>query len=199
MKPPWNFDEHLEEIMETNESHRPRRRQRTARTAVFVGALATGLLAVAGTSGAGGGRSGEAGLQAVRSLTKRYQNEAAALAAGYMRTDECVPGMGYHYVNPGLVDDKLQPSRPEVLLFVPTADGGRVLAGAEWLVVDDDQDLRTDADRPSVFGHPFDGPMPGHGPGMPIHYDLHAWAWLDNPAGGFATFNSNIVCPPHEE
>ncbi len=42
--------------MGTNESNRPRRRQRTARTAVFVGALATGLLAVAGTSGAGGGR-----------------------------------------------------------------------------------------------------------------------------------------------
>jgi hypothetical protein len=185
--------------METNESNRARRKRRTARTAVFVGALAMGLLAVAGTSGAGGGRSGEAGLQAVRALTKRYHNEAAAAAAGYVPTDECVPGMGYHYVNFGLLDDKLQPSRPEVLLFVPTADGGRVLAGAEWLVVDDDQDLSTDADRPSVYGHPFDGPMPGHGPGMPVHYDLHAWAWVDNPAGGFATFNSDIVCPSHEE
>lgn len=90
-------------------------------------------------------------------------------------------------------------SRPEVLLLVPTADGGQVLAGTEWIVVDDDQDLSTDADRPSVYGHPFDGPMPGHGPGMPVHYDLHAWAWVDNRAGGFATFNSDIVCPPHEE
>lgn len=169
------------------------------RAVVFLGALATGLLAVAGTSGARPGRSGEAGLQAVRSLTKKYHDQAAAVAAGYVPTDECVPGMGYHYVNFALFDDKLQPSRPEALLYVPTADGGRVLAGAEWLVVDADQDVGTDGDRPSVYGHPFDGPMEGHGPGMPVHYDLHAWAWVDNPAGVFTAVNPTVVCPPHEE
>jgi hypothetical protein len=170
-----------------------------ARTALFLGGLATGLLAVAGTSGAGPGRSDDAGLQAVRSLTKRYHDEAAAVAAGYVPTNDCVPGMGYHYVNFALIDDKVQASRPEVLLFVPTADGGRVLAGAEWLVVDADQDVATNDDKPSVYGHAFDGPMGGHGPGMPVHYDLHAWAWVNNPDGGFTAENPTVVCPPHDE
>src|SRR5512132_574547 len=28
-----------------------------------------------------------------------------------------------------------------------------------------------------------DGPMPGHSPTMPIHYDLHGRLWQDNPSG----------------
>lgn len=35
----------------------------------------------------------------------------------------------------------------------------------------------------------------GHGPGMPIHDDLHAYAWVENPDGGFATWNPEITCP----
>ena len=36
------------------------------------------------------------------------------------------------------------------------------------------------------FGRGFDGPMEGHEPGMPVHYDLHAWVWKRNPGGTFA-------------
>jgi hypothetical protein len=137
----------------------------------------------------------DAGLHAVRAHTKRYQSEPAALADGFAHTDACVPAMGYHYVNFSRLDTTLEPSRPEALLYAATAGGGRRLAGAEWIVVDRDQDLATDDDRPTLFGHPFDGPMPGHGPGMPIHYDLHAYAWVTNPDGGFATWNPTITCP----
>jgi hypothetical protein len=49
--------------------------------------------------------------------------------------------------------------------------------------VDDDQNLATDGDRPSVFGLPFDGPMEGHNAFMPRHYDLHVWIWHHNPSG----------------
>jgi hypothetical protein len=48
---------------------------------------------------------------------------------------------------------------------------------------------------PSVFGHTFQGPMPGHAPGMPWHYDLHVWAWAPNPSGTFAQWNPAISCP----
>jgi hypothetical protein len=34
---------------------------------------------------------------------------------------------------------------------------------------------------------------------MPVHYDLHAWAWVDNPDGGFTAVNPTVVCPPREE
>ena len=52
----------------------------------------------------------------------------------------------------------------------------------------------TDDDRPSLFGQPFDGPMPGHFPGQPDHYDLHVWLWRFNPAGMFAQFNPRVSC-----
>lgn len=45
------------------------------------------------------------------------------------------------------------------------------------------------------MGVPFEGPMPGHGPGMPVHYDLHAWIWKANPEGTFTTWNPNVTCP----
>jgi hypothetical protein len=59
----------------------------------------------------------------------------------------------------------------------------------EYVVEDADQSLSTDSDRPSLFGHRFDGPMPGHFPGMPVHYDLHVWAWFDNPNGAYSAWN----------
>ena len=60
--------------------------------------------------------------------------------------------------------------------------------------IDADQNLATDGDRPSIFGVPFDGPMPGHNPTMPIHYDLHVWFWEDNPLGEFVPFNPAVSC-----
>jgi len=36
--------------------------------------------------------------------------------------------------------------------------------------------------------------MLGHSEGMPIHYDLHVWAWQANPAGTFAEWNPNVHC-----
>ncbi|WP_405817335.1 hypothetical protein OG241_22700 [Streptomyces sp. NBC_01390] len=75
------------------------------------------------------------------------------------------------------------------------ATESRRLVGAEWIVVDKDQNLATADDRPSLFGVPFDGPMLGHEPGMPIHYDLHVWLWKKNPSGMFARWNPTVTCP----
>ena len=141
-------------------------------------------------------------LQAVKAATARYHSFAQAQAAGYTIAGEpCVaaPGlgaMGIHAVNPALIaDPAINPTQPEILLYLPKANGQLELSGVEYFKVDADQNLATDADRPSVLGHPFDGPMPGHNPTMPIHYDLHLWFWADNPAGFFAPFNPNLSCP----
>lgn len=165
-----------------------------------VGAIAVmgAAVAAAGPAPAGAERapSDDAGLRAVRALTQQYRTEADALADGFVPTDACVPAMGHHYVNPARMDTTLEPSRPEALLYAPTPDGGRRLVGAEWIVVDRDQGLETVDDLPPVFGHELEGPMPGHEPDMPVHYDLHAYAWADNPDGGFATSNPTIACSP---
>jgi hypothetical protein len=138
-------------------------------------------------------------ITAARSATARFENVEAALAAGYVAASPCeaspLGGMGIHYVNPAaLQDPKLQATKPEILLYEPTPAGPR-LVGVEYFLVDADQNLGTDGDRPSLFGRSFDGPMLGHAPGMPIHYDLHVWLHKRNPGGLFAQWNPDVRCP----
>jgi hypothetical protein len=64
------------------------------------------------------------------------------------------------------MDAKIDPEKPEILTYVPTAND-LVLLAAEYFKADADQDLSTDGDRPTLFGRAFDGPMLGHAPGMP--------------------------------
>lgn len=140
-------------------------------------------------------------LAQVRAATARYHDVGVAVDDGYVPVSPCVeaPGlgtMGVHYLNHELMEDGvLDPVRPELLLYLPDGKGRERLVGVEYLQVDDDQDLDTDEDRPTLFGVPFDGPMDGHGPGEPVHYDLHVWVWSHNPAGMFAMWNPALSCP----
>jgi hypothetical protein len=89
-------------------------------------------------------------------------------------------------------DTVLDPKQPELLLYEVKPNGKLRLVGLEYFKVDADQNLATAGDRPSLFGRPFDGPMLGHSPGQPIHYDLHVWLWERNPNGMFVLPNPNV-------
>jgi len=136
----------------------------------------------------------------------KFRDVDAATAAGYAPASPCESkpadqeassdggGMGIHYVsNAAMADGKLIPSKPEILVYAPTADGPQLVA-AEYFKPDADQNTATDGDRPAIFGRAFDGPMLGHAPGMPIHYDLHVWLWKHNPSGTFAPWNPTVSC-----
>jgi hypothetical protein len=130
--------------------------------------------------------------------------------------------MGIHAVNRTLtMDPAIDPLRPELLLYVPHQNGKLKLVGVEYFQValantasgpapwfgvpNDPTDPNRDpnapppdgffSSAPSVLGQTFDGPMPGHNPFMPWHYDLHVWLWADNPSGLFAPFNPALSCP----
>lgn len=176
--------------------------------AVLASVAATvGLAVVASPASAhdGGHTSGDTLTWRQRTIlyqaTKQFRNPAAAEAAGYIRTDVCAAdpnlgGMGYHYFDPAAIaDPKVNPRRPDVLVYVPTKNGGRTLGALEWVGIDPDQDVTTDEGRPYLFGHAFDGPMLGHGPGEPVHFDLHVWLYKDNPAGMLTAFNPKVRCP----
>lgn len=156
-------------------------------------------------------------LAAVRAATAKYHDPAVAIADGYLPTEVCVAspdgGMGMHYVNPSRVG-KLDPLRPDVLLYEP-APGGLRLVGVEylqfalvqlpgshdwtlWFDQNPPPDGSTFAPAPSLFGQRFNGPMAGHEPDMPWHYDLHVWLWKANPDGVFSTWNPNVHCPSSE-
>jgi hypothetical protein len=138
-------------------------------------------------------------LHDVRKATKRFRDVRVALAAGYEPAKECVAGpeggMGIHYANEKLIrDPRINRRRPEILVYEPRGDERRLVA-VEWFRADADGRLDTDDDRPRLFGRGFDGPMEGHEPGMPVHYDLHAWIFKHNPAGVFAPYNPRVTCP----
>lgn len=148
-------------------------------------------------------------LNAAQAATAQYHNEGKALADGFFSTQHCVQvpglgGMGVHYVNPGRMDLNVDAASPEVLLYVGQNDGTMRLIGVEYLVPvivngspwfgpGPPPNGQYNA-APVLFGRAFDGPMAGHGPGEPWHYDMHVWAWRNNPRGLFFPFNPNVSC-----
>lgn len=170
--------------------------RRRAVTLVALGAVAATTVAV-GTSGPALGQDGvgRSDLAQVRAATARFHDVAVAQAEGYVPVSPCeelagAGAMGIHYLHPGLAGDAVvEAARPEVLLYLPDGDGLR-LVGVEWFVAA----AATGGTRPEVLGVPFDGPMAGHSPEMPEHYDLHAWVWGHNPAGTFTAWNPALSC-----
>ena len=137
-------------------------------------------------------------LAALKKSLAAYQDVHVAEAAGFIPVSGCEVsddgGMGVHYLNPARAAQAPDATKPSILLYEPTTDGSMRLLGAEWFQADADQDVHTDADRPTLFGQPFDGPMPGHNPMMPVHYDLHVWLFDSNPDGVFAPWNPSVDC-----
>jgi hypothetical protein len=174
----------------------------TSRAIALAAACVAALAAAApGAATAATGPAHRAdGLTEVREATARFHSVEAARQEGYEPAGPCAEepgmgGMGFHYVNQQLAaDPALLPTEPEALLY-ELRHGKLRLVAVEYIRNDADQDLGTDEDRPWLFGRPFDGPMLGHEPGQPIHYDLHAWAWKANPAGTFAQWNPRVSCP----
>ena len=166
-------------------------------------AIGVGLVIAGATISFSGGAAATPAddLQAVRVVTARYHSIEQSIKDGYSAVGEpCVTSplgtMGIHAVNgPLVLDPTIDALHPEILLYVPDANGAMRLVRVEYLKFDADGDLATDDDRPTLFGQPFDGPMPGHTPTMPVHYDLHVWLWEDNPSGLFAPFNPSLSCP----
>ena len=136
---------------------------------------------------------------AVRQATSPYQDVAAAQAAGYAPMLGCVSGpqagaMGEHYMNPALIGDgKLDPSKPEALLYEPQADGTSKFLGVEYLVLGDAWDSAHDG-PPILMGQLFNYVGAPNRYGNPAFYELHVWAGQANPNGMFADFNPTVTC-----
>ena len=185
------------------------RRIRTVATLALTLATVAASVVLAPASGAK-----DDSWQGVKAATARFHSVEQAARAGYSTEDEpCVesPGgaMGIHAVNHTLVGDQsIDPYRPEIMLYIPTGSGNLKLIGVEYFQValantpsgpapwfgSDPPEDGFFTPPPSVFGRTFDGPMPGHNPHMPWHYDLHVWLWKANPAGFFAPFNPALSC-----
>src|SRR5690349_7473698 len=126
-------------------------------------------------------------LQNVRKLLDKYNDPIVAVHDGFYSSVGCIsypngggegsmryaPGaMGVHFLNMANVGPKLDPAKPQVLIYEPVGDKLKLVA-AEWFMP---TQLATSA--PTIFGQTLGGPMEGHQPVMPVelhHYDLHVW------------------------
>ncbi|HEX4168060.1 MAG TPA: hypothetical protein VHZ55_21550 [Bryobacteraceae bacterium] len=137
-------------------------------------------------------------VQLVRDATRQFINVNAATSAGYGPFLGCVSGsdhgaMGVHYVNGDLVGDgEIDVSKPEALIYEPSDQGMR-LVGVEFVVFAADW-LAHHSSPPVLEGQTFlfiDSP---NRYGLPAHFELHVWAWRDNPNGAFVDWNNHVTC-----
>jgi hypothetical protein len=137
-------------------------------------------------------------VQLVRDATKQFADVNAATAVGYQPFLGCVSGpdhgaMGNHYVNGPLVaDGALDASRPEVLIYEPSG-GGLRLVGVEFVVIADTWLAHHDG-PPVLEGQSFQFISSPNRYGLPAHFELHVWAWRDNPNGAFVDWNNKVTC-----
>lgn len=139
-------------------------------------------------------------VQTVRNATAQYQN---APPSGYTAVLGCVSGsdhgaMGVHYVNGQFTgqtlmsDGQLDPTKPQALIYEPQANGEMKLVAVEFIIYA--SALPAGAAPPEVAGHLMlyvDSP---NRYGLQAFYELHVWAWKDNPQGPFVDWNNHVSC-----
>ena len=165
-------------------------------------ALVASAFLVAPTASASGGQSD---LAALRAATARFHDIRAAEAAGYsvqvydLAGITCIADpngggtMGIHFLDPALLGT-VDPTKPQLVIYVPRQDGSLQLVAVEFLVIAADWDA-THASPPELFGQPYHLTTAPNRYGLPDFYELHAWIWQPNPSGMFYEWNPRLSCP----
>lgn len=138
----------------------------------------------------------------LRKATLRYLDVNNARADGFFPVSGCVlnedgtGGMGIHYMNlERVMDSSINLLEPELLLYAPSGNGVKLVGVEYFLAIGPSDFIPPNAPpAPELLGTHFDGPMFGHDPEMPSHYDFHVWLWEANPDGIFTQYNPNVKC-----
>lgn len=138
-------------------------------------------------------------VQAVRDGTRQYVDVNNATAAGYGPFLGCVSGtdhgaMGIHYVNPTLLGNlTLDPTQPQALIYEPS-NGKLTLVGVEF-ILDSATWLAANNNTPPVLdGQVFNFVGAPNRFNIPSFFELHVWAWRDNPQGAYVDWNNHVTC-----
>jgi len=129
-------------------------------------------------------------VELVREATKMFRNPSYAVGMGY-EPGPCVSGpnggaMGVHFVKASLIDDAPPDvSNPEAIIYEPQPGGGYRLVGVEYITL---------AGPTALEGHLLNFVGTPNRYGLPGFYELHVWAWRENPDGTFADWNPRVAC-----
>lgn len=139
----------------------------------------------------------------VRQATWNFRDVAAAAAAGYVSAGSCESGpnegaMGVHYVNDAFVaDGLLDANQPEVLVY-EQRNGQLRLVAVEFFVLAEQWDA-ANAGPPALGGQLFNYAAAPNRLRLPAHYQLHVWAWKNNPKGMFVDWNPSVSCEEYTD
>ena len=137
-------------------------------------------------------------VQLVRAATQKYIDVNDATADGYGPFLGCISGsdhgaMGVHYVKGALLNGDIDVSHPQALIYEPSSNGAMRLVGVEF-IADQATWLKNHATPPVLEGQTFllvDFP---NRYGINAFFELHVWAWRDNPQGAFVDWNNHVSC-----
>jgi hypothetical protein len=135
----------------------------------------------------------------VREATRQFLDVNNAGPAGYGPAFGCVSGpdhgaMGIHYVNGTLVVDGLiDVAHPEALIYEPVGNKRR-LVGVEYIVDAATWLKNNNNTPPALDGQDFQFVPAPNRFNLADFFELHVWAWRDNPQGAFVDWNNNVTC-----
>ncbi len=134
-------------------------------------------------------------VQKVRQATARFRDINVALGEGYAPATPCVSGpnggaMGVHLIKGDLLAKGVDAETPEALIYEPLADGRMRLVGAEFITFASDWVDEV----PVLEGHLLNYVGAPNRYGIPAFYEMHVWAWRNNPDGSFADWNPIVTC-----
>ena len=136
-------------------------------------------------------------VQIVREATQQFIDVNNA-GPDYIPLFGCVSGpdhgaMGIHYLNLSLVGDgEIDELHPEALIYEPVGNKRR-LVGVEY-IVDAATWLGSHPTPPQLEGQAFQFVGSPNRFGIPAFFELHVWAWRDNPNGAFVDWNNKVSC-----
>ena len=137
----------------------------------------------------------------VYAATKRFKDINVALGDGWVQGTPCVSGpdfgaMGVHFVQPARIAAALlDPKQPEALIYEPLEDGSFRLVGVEFIILANVWKTNNpSAGPPALEGNLLNYIGEPNRFGLPAFYEMHVWAFQENPNGSFADWNSRVVC-----
>jgi hypothetical protein len=134
-------------------------------------------------------------VEKVRASTGRFRDVNVAINEGWVPATPCVSGpnegaMGVHFVLPSRIDGVVNASEPEALIYEPMPSGELRLVGVEFIAIA----AAVGEGVPNLAGHLLNYVGEPNRYGLPAFYEMHVWAWQNNPKGSFADWNTNVSC-----
>lgn len=138
-------------------------------------------------------------VQKIRAATAQFRDVEVAIANGY-QPGPCVSGpnhgaMGVHFINGNLLGKEIDAETPEALIYEPGRDGRMRLVGVEYITFAADWVNEV----PVLEGHLLNYTGAPNRYGIPAFYEIHVWAWRENPDGTFSDWNRRVSCDAHAD